>query len=172
MLVFALAPIDLATAFLVAAFFDLATDFLRLRTVRDTPAVSRASATGGTPQDCSRVHCPVCDPRQRAVIAPGACCPSSCERLPAADAGSASDAGSAAGFDAGTCVLVPLPGCNSNAWPYCAPDWQTAMGWYMGCPNPFSEASLARCDGVDASCLSIPNPGVMPTCVNGTCSMP
>lgn len=55
-----------------------------------------------------------------------------------------------ADVDAGVCTKAPLPQCSSNNWPYCADSWNTALSWYKGCHNPFSDAYLARCGKWDA----------------------
>jgi hypothetical protein len=73
----------------------------------------------------------------------GQCCPVACEKIPNVDPGS--------DVDAGICTAATVPtNCNSNNWPYCTADWQTAMSFYKGCPNPDSGAYLAKCGMMDA----------------------
>ena len=100
------------------------------------------TATAAMSADCANIDCPQCDLGERPIMAPGQCCPTACEAIPSVDP--------ATSLDAGSCAPAPLPGCNSNNWPYCAPDWSTAMSWYMGCPSPLIGAYLAQCGMLDA----------------------
>jgi hypothetical protein len=119
--------------------------------------VAGTSGSGGAGCDLNQCVPIQCAQGQVPVLLAGGCCKQLC-----VSAGASSDAGSPRGhdtpmsIDAGTCVRSPAPGCVSNNWPYCAPDWSTAMSWYMTCPNPFSDAYLGTCGGMNAIVVSGP----------------
>jgi hypothetical protein len=123
---------------------DAATDMVVMQDASHANSGSRDAGTSVPAMDagCAGVDCPQCDLGERPVMMAGQCCPVACEKIPNVDPGS--------DLDAGTCTAASLPSCTSNNWPYCAPDWSTAMGWYKGCPNPDIGAYLAQCGTLEA----------------------
>jgi hypothetical protein len=120
--------------------------------------VAGVTGSGGTGCDLNQCVPIPCPRGEVSVLLAGGCCRQLC-----VSAGHLLDAGASRGhepppmsIDAGTCVRSPEPGCPSNNWPYCTPDWSTAMSWYMTCPNPFSDAYLGTCGGMNAIVVSGP----------------
>jgi hypothetical protein len=116
-----------------------------------------AMGSGGTGCDVNQCVPISCPQGQVAALLAGGCCRQTCVASDgSSDAGARGHEPPAVPIDAGACVRSPAPGCSGNTWPYCTPDWQTAMSWYMTCPNPFSDAYLGTCGGMNAIVVSGP----------------